>query len=168
LTIHAADPESRLVSAWALTRLGHQNAEDLPDIAAAALADGVNTPTLIDLAGRSRSDQPDELRELLGQISNELGKPLDLVDARLWLFYMWCAQALEGLLDVDTASQSIFSVVYLSIDEIVAARPDFPAALVDDLIGPFLAKEDGHPDIDEYRARFQSAARKVVDTFESG
>ncbi|MEU4272245.1 hypothetical protein [Streptomyces sp. NPDC026092] len=56
--------------------LGEQPTEDLPMLAALTLADGVDTPALVELAGLSRRDPPAGIRDLFEQTFAELGLPL--------------------------------------------------------------------------------------------
>lgn len=165
LTVYVNDPRAAIISAWARTLLDSQSPEELPDIASEALVQGVETPSLAELAGMGRSDPPAELHELFGEVIKELGISLDIVAARIWLLYMWCDAVLRGKLAAFDASWAIFTTVYLEIGSITAARPDFPTGLVDELIGLFVASDSDFPDTSEYQTKFEAAARTVVQTY---
>ncbi|MEU6277209.1 hypothetical protein ABZ871_33150 [Streptomyces populi] len=60
--------------------LGEQPTEDLPMIAALALAEGLESPALVELAGLSRRDPPADVRDLFVQAMAELERPLPGVE----------------------------------------------------------------------------------------
>ncbi|SEC49533.1 hypothetical protein [Streptomyces sp. TLI_105] len=60
--------------------LGEQPTEDLPVIAAQALAGGLESPALVELAGLSRRDPPADIRDLFVQTMAELGFPVPGVE----------------------------------------------------------------------------------------
>ncbi|MFB6622096.1 hypothetical protein ACFCWD_05950 [Streptomyces sp. NPDC056374] len=75
--------------------LGEQPTEDLPMIAAQALAGGLESPALIELAGLSRRDPSADIRDLFVQTMTELGLPVPGVE-EAWRERM--LEAAEGML----------------------------------------------------------------------
>ncbi|MGY1524921.1 hypothetical protein ACW69C_14275 [Streptomyces sp. MN3] len=63
--------------------LGEQATEDLPVIAALAVADGLDSLALVELAGLSRQDPPADIQDLFVQAMAELGRPVPGVFGRL-------------------------------------------------------------------------------------
>lgn len=161
MTLPIDENVDALLTAWALTLTDKQNPELLPDVAAVAVANGTDTPSLVDLAGRSNTDLPADLRELMAQSMEELGFPLNVGAAHLWVLYKWCQQALASPHD---AAVQISRFVY-TIDQrkITADFPSFPTDLIEQLGMLWIAVDDDVPGLGDYRARFESAARKVID-----
>ncbi len=82
----------------ALVRLsiGDQPSEDLPDIAADALARGIDSPSLRLLAGTSRSDVR-EARDLFVEAMAELGVDLpDKAEGTLAMVRFWAGEMVAG------------------------------------------------------------------------
>lgn len=150
-----------LLTAWALTLTHQQGPEVLPDVAAVAVANGLDTPSLVDLAGRSKTDVSADLRELMEQSMDELGFPLNVGAAYLWVLYKCCQQALAS--PHDAAAKISRSVYSIDQRKITADFPSFPMDLIEQLGVLWIAVDDDVPDLGDYRTRFESAARKVID-----
>ncbi|MEV6702326.1 hypothetical protein AB0M68_35175 [Streptomyces sp. NPDC051453] len=89
--------------------LGEQPTEDLPMMAALALADGLESPSLVELAGLSRRDPPADIRDLFAQALAELGHPLPGVEEAWRERMLDAAQAmLSGSLSHYEASEEIY------------------------------------------------------------
>ncbi|MFJ7075494.1 hypothetical protein [Streptomyces sp. NPDC098781] len=89
--------------------LGEQPPEDLPMIAALALADGLESPALVELAGLSRRDPPADIRDLFTEALAELGLPMPRVE-EAWIDRMLDAARamLSGSLSPYEASDEIY------------------------------------------------------------
>lgn len=71
--LDAQDGRRALREAACRYRAGELLSEDLPMVAAEALAAGEDTPALCDLAGRSRTEDPRDLRDAFEQALAEAG-----------------------------------------------------------------------------------------------
>ncbi|MEU6645027.1 hypothetical protein ABZ863_21030 [Saccharomonospora sp. NPDC046836] len=69
--------------------------EDLPDIAAAALVDGLDSPALRELAGLPRHEVR-EVRDLFAEALRELNIPIPLPDDRVPLARLIASQIVTG------------------------------------------------------------------------
>ena len=140
----------------ALVRLAveDQPTEDLPDLAAAALAAGSDTPALRELAGTPRSDVR-AARDLFLQAVEELGWRVPTEDeARRQLARHWAGEMLAGRLTPYEASSLIWW------------KAANPLGKPDDLI-IFVGLASEWQDLPQYRreleARMIEEARKLVD-----
>ncbi|MFB7739328.1 hypothetical protein ACFC08_34220 [Streptomyces sp. NPDC056112] len=89
--------------------LGEQVTEDLPMIAALAVADGLDSPALVELAGLSRRDPPADIRDLFVQAMAELGRPVPGVSDAWWERMFDAARGmLSGSLTHYEASNEIY------------------------------------------------------------
>lgn len=91
-SVRAVKAEPLAVAAWELVT-GELRAEDLPVLAADALARGLDSPTLGELAAQSASDVRDS-RDLFGQVINELGIELPDPDRARWNLVRETARAI--------------------------------------------------------------------------
>ncbi|MFD8571180.1 hypothetical protein [Streptomyces sp. NPDC057694] len=127
----------RLSRAAMKLALGEQPSEDLPMIAALALADGLESPALIDLAGLSRRDPAADIRDLFAQALAELGRPLPGAE-EAWR---------ERMLDTARALLSGSLPPYEACDEIYwcachLERPGSASELVVGFLGLWSSWED--------------------------
>lgn len=94
----------------ALTRfiVGSLPSDDLPDIAAHALASGLDSPSLRSLAGASRAE-PREARDLFLAAVSELGFRIPSeTEARRALVRLWAHQMIDGTLTPCEGSRLIW------------------------------------------------------------
>ncbi|MFE5614954.1 hypothetical protein [Streptomyces sp. NPDC056524] len=89
--------------------LGEQPTEDLPMIAALAVADGLDSQSLIELAGLSRRDPPADIRDLFMQTMAELGLSVPGVE-EAWRERM--LEAAEGMLSGSLTHYEASSEIY--------------------------------------------------------
>ncbi|MFD7966033.1 hypothetical protein ACFV5J_35145 [Streptomyces zaomyceticus] len=117
--------------------LGEQPTEDLPMIAAQALADGLESPALVELAGLSRRDPPADIRDLFGQTMAELGFPVPGVE-EAWRERM--LEAAGGMLTGSLTRYEASSEIYWCACHL--ERTDASTKLVDLFVGLWSSWED--------------------------
>lgn len=117
--------------------LGEQPIEDLPMIAAEALADGLDSPALVELAGLSRRDPPADIRDLFVEAMAELGLPLPGVEDA-WRERM--LGAAEGMLTSSLTPYEASNEIYWCACHL--ERTDTTTMLVDLFVGLWSSWED--------------------------
>jgi hypothetical protein len=135
--------------------IDRQPTEELPDLAAAALAEGVDSPALRLLAGTSRQDVR-ESRDLFMQAMSELGvSPPTEAQARQVLVLFWAQQMIDGELSPYEGSRLIWREGYLELGQ--------PANLV-----PFVGLASEWEDSPTYRPQYErdmiASARELLDS----
>ncbi|WP_326722030.1 hypothetical protein OHT59_24015 [Streptomyces sp. NBC_00243] len=127
----------RLRRAAVKLALGEQPTEDLPMIAALALADGLDSPALVELAGLSRRDPPADIRDLFVQAVAELGFPVPGVE-EAWRERM--LEAAKGMLSGSLTHYEASSEIYWCACHL--ERTDTATELVNLFIGLWSNWED--------------------------
>lgn len=158
----------RIIEAMALDTIGMGCANELPDLAAQALAEGIDSPTLRELAGYSRDSFPENLRDTLYRSCYELDiNTPTTAEARLWLAYRWSSQAVAGKITAPEASWLIYRNVHLDRAEISASLPVAPIDLIDRLVVLSLVADTNRPpDLAPYERAFYDAATELVERVE--
>ncbi|MFJ1732956.1 hypothetical protein [Streptomyces sp. NPDC088254] len=99
--------------------------EDLPMLAAHLLAAGHDSPSLRDLAGRSRREHPAEIRQLFGHTMEELGIQIpDCETAERCLLHHMATELTAGALSPKMAADRVWQGIEALTDperEFVAA-----------------------------------------------
>ncbi|MER5203807.1 hypothetical protein [Streptomyces sp. NPDC002825] len=117
--------------------LGEQPTEDLPMIAAQALADGLESPAPVELAGLSRRDPPADIRDLFAQAMAELEFPVPGVE-EAWRERM--LEAAEGMLTGSLTHYEASNEIYWCACH--PERTDASTKLVDLFVGLWSSCED--------------------------
>ncbi|WP_157537981.1 hypothetical protein [Kitasatospora azatica] len=135
--------------------LQNQATEDLPTIAAEALAAGIGSPSLVDLA-YVRSGDSDEARDLFLDAMDELGvsRPQDPTDA----FQLARFIATEILAGTVSPESGAWQIGWRAWDP----HPDHPAELAI-FMGLASASEDYPDERDYYEQAIIREARRLVD-----
>lgn len=139
----------------ALARLviGSQPPEDLPDLATAAMVNGLDSPSLRQLAGTSRRDYQDA-RDLFLSAVDELGITQPTPDLARWhLVRHWATEMVEGRLSAIKGSRLIWWEAWEHL-----GRPDSLTAFV----GLASEWEDDEVHRSQYEADMLDEARRLL------
>lgn len=104
-----------LEEAAAFVGFGLTNSEDLPDLALRFLERGLDSPSLCDLASRTRKDDPRELRDLFHDALREfkIAVPRRLEAAEMLMRY-FAKEVVEGRLPPESGASRILQIHFSS------------------------------------------------------
>ncbi|MFE8015135.1 hypothetical protein ACFU3O_20645 [Streptomyces antibioticus] len=127
--------------------------EDLPMVAAHLLAAGHDSPSLRDLAGRSRHEHPADIRELFGHTMEELGIQIpEYETAERCLLHHMATQLSAGVLSPKEAAARVWQ----GIATVTDPERKFVAAVGPEYLLDFMSPE-------EVRA-WENAVRRAAKT----
>lgn len=148
--------------AIARVQLDLQDIATLPSIAADALVDGVDSPSLRDLAGMSGREFAEDICDQLRNTASDLNLPWpDDVAARMQLLIDCCERTSRQGVDILEISKEIYWDIACDDSAIIERYPGMPDVF-GLLISPYIASLDEYDDAHNYYASFRTAADEFL------